>query len=109
MKGPDTAEPEEIAAIGVFAGLPKDALQDIARTAVARRRLVKGELIFRQGDRPARCHAVLSGWVRILQAGTDGELSVLRFVGRGELFGAFAMLRATAIRPMRLLLAKPRS
>lgn len=90
MKGPDTAEPEEIAAIGVFAGLPKDALQDIARTAV-RRRLVKGELIFRQGDRPARCHAVLSGWVRILQAGTDGELSVLRFVGRGELFGAFAM------------------
>ena len=84
------AEAEEIGAIGVFAGLTPHALQDIADKTV-RRPLAKGERIFNQGDRPARFHALLSGWVRILQAGTDGELTVIRFVGPGELFGAFAM------------------
>jgi CRP-like cAMP-binding protein len=83
-------DPGDVAAIGVFAGLPAQALVDCARNAVARR-LAKGELIFHQGDRPLRCHALLSGWVRILQAGTDGELAVMRFVGPGELFGSLAM------------------
>ena len=90
MNNSGSATPEEIAAIGVFAGLPSDALQDLARAA-SRRPLRAGELVFRQGDRPARFHALLSGWVRIQQAGTDGELSVIRFVGPGELFGSFAM------------------
>jgi CRP-like cAMP-binding protein len=81
---------QEVGVIGVFAGLTPQALQEIAAKAV-RRPFMKGETIFNQGDRPARFHALLSGWVRILQAGPEGELSVIRFVGPGELFGSFAM------------------
>lgn len=83
-------EAEAIRGISVFADLPPQALNECAGTAV-RRPLLKGESIFHQGDQPVRFHALLSGWVRILQAGTDGELSVIRFVGPSELFGSLAM------------------
>jgi CRP-like cAMP-binding protein len=79
-----------VKSIGVFAGLSAQALHDCADCAV-QRRLRKGEPVLHQGDRPARFHALRSGWVRIMQAGRDGELSVIRFVGPGELFGAFAI------------------
>jgi CRP-like cAMP-binding protein len=85
-----TAAVEDVARIRIFAGLPTAALQEWTERAV-RRPLAKRESIFHQGDRPARLHALASGWVRILQAGADGEQSVIRLVGPGELFGAFAM------------------
>lgn len=81
---------QELEAIDVFAGLSAPQLEDCARWA-SRRQFAKGDLIFHQGGRPARFHAIVSGWVRILQAGPDGELSVIRFVGPGEIFGAFAL------------------
>lgn len=80
----------ELAAIPVFARLPSEALEDCAARSL-RREVAKGETIFNQGDRPARFHVLLSGWVRIMQAGADGELSLIRFAGEGELFGAFAI------------------
>lgn len=89
------AQAEEADAIGAFAGLVPQALHECAAKAV-RRPLVKGETIFHQGDRPVRFHALLSGWVRILQAGAEGEFSVIRFVGPGELFGSFAMFTGSA-------------
>lgn len=81
--------------LSAFAGLAPQALQECVEGAV-RRTLKKGEPVFHQGDRPARFHALLSGWVRILQAGADGELSVIRIVGAGELFGSFAMFSGNA-------------
>ncbi len=83
-------EISELGAIGVFAGLDGTAQARCARNAV-RRPFSKGEMIFQQGDRPARFHALLSGWVRIMQAGPDGGVSVVRFVGPGEPFGSFAL------------------
>src|SRR5690348_17254173 len=80
----------ELGAISVFADLDGTAQAHCARDAV-RRPLSKGEWVFHQGDRPTRFHALLSGWVRILQAGPDGGVSVVRFVGPGELFGSFAL------------------
>jgi CRP-like cAMP-binding protein len=79
-----------VKSIGVFAGLSSQALHDCANGAI-RRRLRKGEPIVHQGDRPARFHVLHSGWVRIMQAGRDGELSLIRFVGPGEPFGSFAI------------------
>lgn len=80
----------ELATIDIFAGLDAAAQVQCARSAV-RRPLSKGESIFHQGDYPTRFHALLCGWVRILQAGSDGGLSVVRFAGPGEVFGSFAL------------------
>lgn len=80
----------EVGAIDVFAGFSAPQLEDCARGA-SRRHLAKGQLVFHQGGKPARFHALLSGWVRILQTGPDGGLSIIRFVGPGEIFGAFAL------------------
>lgn len=85
-----SAQADDVEQIGVFRGLPQSSLEDCAARAVTRS-LAKGEAIFHQGDKPVRLHALASGWVRIMQAGADGELSVIRFVGPGELFGAFAI------------------
>jgi CRP-like cAMP-binding protein len=85
---------EEVRAIGVFSDLPAAALQECCATAVPRS-VVKGESIFHQGDGPARFHCLVEGWVRVLQAGPDGGLSVIRFVGPGELFGSFAIFAQT--------------
>jgi CRP-like cAMP-binding protein len=85
-----TAAIDEVGRLSVFQGLTESALQDCADRAV-RRSLVKGESIFHQGDRRVRLHALVAGWVRVLQAGPDGELSLIRFVGPGESFGAFAI------------------
>lgn len=83
-------ESSELATVSVFADLDDAAQMQCARSAL-RRLLFKGEPVFHQGDRPTRFHVLLSGWVRILQAGADGGLSVVRFVGPGEVFGSFAL------------------
>ena len=73
-----------------FAQLTRTGLEDCAHRAT-RRTFGRGDVIFHQGDRPTRFHTMVAGWVRILQAGPDGEVSAIRFVGQGELFGAFAL------------------
>lgn len=81
---------QELGTIGAFEGLPPGALEDCAALAL-RQMLPRQRTIFRQGDEPVRFHALVSGWVRILQAGADGELAVVRFIGPAEVFGSFAL------------------
>jgi CRP-like cAMP-binding protein len=80
----------DVAAIGVFEGLGPEALYDCANIAV-RRELPRGLVVFRQGEPCVRFQALLSGRVRISQAGQEGELALMRFVGKGEPFGSFGM------------------
>src|SRR3546814_19003029 len=48
--------------------------------------------IFDQGEPAGRAHALLSGCVRITQAGSDGEEILVRLIAPGEIFGCVPIL-----------------
>ena len=80
----------EIAAIPLFEGMRADALDElVARARV--RALPRGGRAFDQGEPVERAHVLLSGAVRISQAGSDGGQVALRFIGPGEIFGSVAI------------------
>ncbi|MBB5704856.1 Crp/Fnr family transcriptional regulator [Sphingopyxis panaciterrulae] len=80
-----------LADIALFAALPPAVLEEAA--AMARTRpLPRGLRIFDQGEPAGRAHALLSGGVRITQAGSDGEEILVRLIGSGEIFGCVPVL-----------------
>jgi CRP-like cAMP-binding protein len=82
--------PEALAAMELFHGLPRPALETVA-AAARLRRLPKDLRIFSQGDDGVRAHAVIEGSVRITQSGRDGAQVIVRFIGPGEMFGTVAL------------------
>ncbi|PKP99127.1 MAG: cyclic nucleotide-binding protein, partial [Alphaproteobacteria bacterium HGW-Alphaproteobacteria-13] len=80
-----------IAAIALLNALPADVLDEAAATARVRR-LARDVRIFDQGEPAGRAHALLSGCVRISQAGSDGEEILVRLIGPGEIFGCVPIL-----------------
>ena len=80
----------DVAAIEVFRDLPEDTLRACAALAV-RRSLPPRQAVFGQGEPCTRFQALLSGWLRVSQAGREGEQVLIRFIGPGEIFGAFAL------------------
>ena len=84
------ASATEVAAIGIFADLPDSSLEECARLAV-RRTLPAGRIVFSQGAPGARFHALVSGSIRISQAGRDGGQALTRFVAPGKPFGGFGL------------------
>jgi CRP-like cAMP-binding protein len=80
-----------LADITLFAALPPTVLDEAAAMARARR-LPRGLRVFDQGETAGRAHALLSGGVRITQAGRDGEEILVRFIGPGEIFGCVPVL-----------------
>ncbi|MCM8730361.1 Crp/Fnr family transcriptional regulator [Hephaestia sp. GCM10023244] len=79
-----------IAALDLFDGLPATALAEVCARAHIRA-LAHGARTFDQGEPVERAHVLLSGAVRIAQAGSDGGEVVLRFIGPGEIFGSVAI------------------
>lgn len=51
----------------------------------------KGEVIFEEGSRGEHAYVILSGQVDIVRKTRDGE-SVLRTLGKGEIFGEMALV-----------------
>ncbi len=98
-----TADPEDrhdgtLAAVeavagaeGMFAGL-----DDEARAAVeAETRwtlLRSGETLFREGDQADALYVLVSGRLRVLVDGAEGERAVAAEIGRGEIVGEMALL-----------------
>lgn len=80
-----------LANIALFAALPPAVLDEAAAMARARP-LPRGLRVFDQGETAGRAHALLSGCVRITQAGSDGEEILVRFIGPGEIFGCVPVL-----------------
>lgn len=77
---------DAIADIALMADLPFDLLKGAA--AMARMRHIARDMpIFAQGEQAGRAHALLSGCVRITQAGSDGEEILIRLIGPNEIFG----------------------
>lgn len=90
MSANDPQRPLAIAALDLFDGLPAIALKEVVARARVQT-LPRGARIFDQGEAIERAHALLSGAVRISQAGSDGGQVVIRFIGPGEIFGSVAI------------------
>jgi CRP-like cAMP-binding protein len=79
-----------IASLSLMNALPPSALHDA--TALARiREAPRGSRIFDQGEPTEWAHALLTGGVRISQAGSDGNEVLIRFISPGEIFGSVAI------------------
>lgn len=75
----------------LFAGLPREALEEIARET-GRVDLASGEVLFRAGDHGDSLYIVLHGRLRIFVPDRDGGEVVVREAGRGENVGELALL-----------------
>jgi CRP-like cAMP-binding protein len=75
--------------VDIFKGLDDRALDDVLRTA-ERRRVARGDTVFRQ-DEAARAFYVLThGRLRVTQVTAEGQRVVVRFIGPAEMFGCAA-------------------
>ena len=76
--------------VELFAGLDAHALDEIVRHGRTRR-LARGTVIFRHGEKATACHVLVSGRARIARSAEDAGNLVIRYVGPGEVFGALAL------------------
>lgn len=86
--------PEEAALVGrapIFRELGSEAQREVAGRA-RRVALKKGQALFQQGDRADAVFLVLAGRVKIVEAGAEGNVVVLRLDGPGALLGLLAAL-----------------
>lgn len=80
-----------LAGVPLFAGLPPETLEMLART-VRERRYRRGEVIFHQGDPGDALYVILSGRAKISSPSESGVEAILATLRPGEFFGALALL-----------------
>lgn len=90
MSAGDVLTSKALIGTELFQDLPSETLE--AATLAARvRHWTRGQRIFEQGKTGVRAHILLSGSVRISQAGGDGGVAIMRFIRPGEIFGAVSL------------------
>jgi CRP-like cAMP-binding protein len=80
-----------LAATELFQGVSPDELTVLARQA-GNRRLVRGDILFNEGEEPDALYVVLRGRVAIANKSFDGRESVVALMEPGDLFGEMGML-----------------
>jgi CRP-like cAMP-binding protein len=80
-----------LAATELFQGVSQEELGDLASQA-STRRLVRGDVLFNEGDPPDALYIVLRGRVAIANKSFDGRESVVALMEDGDLFGEMGML-----------------
>src|SRR5690606_6136351 len=55
------------------------------------RRLSRGEVVFREGDRGDSLYVIVSGKVKLARTSGDGRESLLSVLGPGEMFGELSL------------------
>ncbi len=91
--GPIRREPEVksfLAYLPLFAGLAPLELERLAQGTV-RRRLKRGEVLFRQGEAPAGLFAVVHGRIALTAESAGGRERVTEVIGAGRSFGEAIM------------------
>lgn len=98
-----------LGAVDIFAELDERALDEFLRAA-HRRRVGKGETVFRQGEEAQSFYVLVDGRLKVTQVTPEGQQVVVRFMGPGEMFGCVAVFggkrypgTATAVEDSRLL------
>lgn len=87
---PHRPDPAVLAGMAMFAGLDATARDRVMASARAGA-LAKGDVVFRQGETAATCHALVGGRIKIVATNAEGQQVVVQFVGPGEMFGTLAM------------------
>jgi CRP-like cAMP-binding protein len=80
-----------LAAAEFFAEVPEDQLGGLAVQGT-RRSLVRGDLLFAEGDDPDQIYVVVSGRIAIARKSVDGRESVVALMETGDLFGEMGLL-----------------
>jgi len=80
-----------LAGIDFFANLPDVARSELL-AASHERPLVRGDVLFHEGDEPDELFVVVSGRIAIANKSTDGRESVVALMERGDLFGEMGLL-----------------
>lgn len=83
-----------IETFGIFRGLPKDVIGELAGMAVTRT-IGKDQLLFQKGDEADGLYCVLSGRVRISVQSENGKEIILNIMQPGEVFGEIALMDGT--------------
>lgn len=89
-----TAHPVSITALrtfSMFSGLPDSSLEPVAKVANMRR-VPRGSIVVRAGDKTDFVYLVLSGSLKVLVSDEEGREVILSMLGPGELFGELGVL-----------------
>lgn len=79
-----------LATLPLFAALDEEAAE-VLGNAMTSRALVRGHVVFREGDTGDRLFVVLDGKVKISRASSDGRENLLAVLGPGEMFGELSL------------------
>lgn len=92
MKAPQAGDPLEATLAGtpLFEALDPTEAAHLA-TAMTRRSVPRGHVLFREGDPGDRLFIVLAGKVKISRSATDGRENILALIGVGEMFGELSL------------------
>ena len=97
-----------LAQLPLFAALDDDAAAAL-NAAMSTRSLVRGHVVFHEGDPGDRLFVVLDGKVKISRSAADGRENLLAVLGPGEMFGELSLFdpgprtaTATAVTDSRL-------
>ena len=95
--------------VDLFAELEDRALDDVLRAA-QRRKVGKGETVFRQDEEARSFYVLVDGRLKVTQLTPEGQRVVVRFIAPGEMFGCVAVFggrrypgTATAVEDTRML------
>lgn len=89
---PQALDRSLIRPLGLFDGMPDDALDEVLSLAGSRRYAV-GETLFEQGQQADRFYVLLHGRLRVTQVTPQGQQVVMRMVNPGDICGIARALR----------------
>jgi CRP/FNR family transcriptional regulator, cyclic AMP receptor protein len=81
---------EVLASVPLFAALDGDTAELLA-AALTTRAVVRGHIVFEEGDPGDRLFIVLDGKMKISRAAADGRENLLAVLGPGEMFGELSL------------------
>src|SRR3954464_9383596 len=79
-----------LASVPLFAGLDGDTAELLV-SVLTNRTVVRGHVVFAEGDTGDRLFIVLDGKVKISRAAADGRENLLTVLGPGEMFGELSL------------------
>ena len=79
-----------LATVPLFAALD-EATAELLASALTTRAVVRGHVVFSEGDTGDRLFIVLDGKVKISRAAADGRENLLTVLGPGEMFGELSL------------------
>lgn len=82
--------------IPLFSRLSMDSFRQVC-LATNKQQLVKGEVLFRQGEAANRIYIIKEGHFKLLRVTPDGDETILQFVGPGEIIGETELFRSDKI------------